>query len=95
MARFGDKGPYSVENVRIITVTQNHAEGSIGNSFAMGVKRSIEQRMHLSKINSGRQHSEKTLQKLREARARQKRTKESYKQQSESLKRWWAERKRK
>lgn len=38
MARFGDKGPYAVGNVKIITSSKNLSEGLVGNANALGHK---------------------------------------------------------
>jgi hypothetical protein len=40
MARFGDKGPYAVGNVRICTVAENHAERAAGITYEQRRKRS-------------------------------------------------------
>lgn len=44
MARFGDIGPYSIDNVKIITNGENSIEGNIGNTNALGYKHTLEAR---------------------------------------------------
>lgn len=41
MARYGDVGPYAIENVRIITNLENHHEYHIGNKHLEETKRKI------------------------------------------------------
>jgi hypothetical protein len=38
MARFGDKGPYAVGNVRIITITENLAEGVVNRNLGDSIR---------------------------------------------------------
>ena len=56
MARFGDKGPYAVENIKIITCTENVKEGMIGKQNALGSIRSDEQRVEHSQFMMGNQY---------------------------------------
>jgi hypothetical protein len=78
MARFGDRGPYAVGNVRIITQQENVAEldrtnqrlAMIGNQHLLGHKHSPETRPKISTADMGRVPSAKTRAKL-SAHARQ------------------------
>lgn len=69
MARLGDKGPYAVGNVKIITCNQNHsaqelspdargriAFAHIDNQYALGYKQSAEQRAAKSASLLGNTH---------------------------------------
>lgn len=56
MARYGDKGPYAVDNVRIVLVETNNSEGNHqGNTNAIG---------NISKGFSGQKHSIETREKI-------------------------------
>lgn len=63
MARYGDKGPYKIGNVKIITANANSSEKTI----------SIKGRKAIAKANTGnsytlgRHHSEETKQKISKA----------------------------
>ena len=74
MARYGDKGPYSKDNVRICTVKENHVE-SLEILFNkkhpwLGKKLSISHRKKISQSLLGRKfslaHKEKLSQNKRE-----------------------------
>lgn len=65
MARFGDKGPYAIGNVRICTVTENHHEAHCGKALTKqhkenlskahkGRRLTLEQRAKLSKAHKGK-----------------------------------------
>lgn len=64
MARFGDKGPYAIGNVKIITCSENSHEANSGR------KQSISERLLRSKNISqnctflGRKHSAETKRKM-------------------------------
>lgn len=63
MARHGDRGPYAVGNVKIITASQNIKEGK----GCKGLKRppfSEEHRRRLSEGHTGKKASAKTRKKL-------------------------------
>jgi hypothetical protein len=53
MARFGDKGPYAEDNVKIVTSEENHIEALIGNKFSLGCRPSSETRAKLSAAKIG------------------------------------------
>jgi hypothetical protein len=63
MARHGDRGPYAVDNVKIITASQNAAEGK-GSKGWRYPPRSVEHRKKLSGANTGNKPSAETLLKL-------------------------------
>lgn len=74
MARYEDKGPYAVGNVKIIKHEENGAERkfkfneeqkSYLSRVAMGRKISAEARLKISKANSGRKHTTEELQRMR------------------------------
>ncbi len=80
MARSGDKGPYAIGNVRIITSEANHAEmrhkpeikkqmavRMRGNTHALGKKLSKETRDKMSAAKTGVVFSEKTKNKISKA----------------------------
>ena len=46
MARFGDKGPYAVGNVKIVTANQNMSEAHIGKPKSLEFKKFITERNH-------------------------------------------------
>lgn len=69
MARYGDKGPYVVGNVKIIRHEENGSERVF--SF------NEEQKDYLSKIAVGRVHSEETKEKIAQSSKGRKHTKES------------------
>ncbi len=58
MARFGDVGPYSLSNIKIITCGANVAESNINTGC------SKETRAKLSVINSGKKMSEESRRKM-------------------------------
>ena len=57
MARFGDKGPYAVWNVKIILHSENATEGLIGNKNSLGVIPSEETRELLRIRGLGNQNA--------------------------------------
>jgi hypothetical protein len=63
MARHGDLGPYAVGNVKIVTASQNAAEGK-GSKGWKYPPRSAEHRKKLSEANTGNKPSAETLLKL-------------------------------
>lgn len=67
MARFGDKGPYAVGNVKIILHTQNLSESSFeGRSEkARGRKHSLETREKIRQGRIGWKHTPESLEKMR------------------------------
>ncbi len=80
MARNGDKGPYKIGNIRIITAQENGSEKRHsekhkrymrdimrGNSHALGKKLSKKTREKMSTSRMGRVFSEKTIRKIRRA----------------------------
>lgn len=56
MARFGDKGPYKLGNIKIIKCEKNHREGTIGKF--LGVPKSEEQKRKQSITMTGRKLTE-------------------------------------
>jgi hypothetical protein len=57
MARYGDKGPYAVGNIRICTIEENHRElrhsddhkaGMFGNDYAKGLKHTKKTKKRIS-----------------------------------------------
>lgn len=58
MARFGDQGPYAIGNVKIITCAENSREGNLGRVAL----RETKQKMSISQ--TGKKHSESTLEKM-------------------------------
>lgn len=62
MARYGDKGPYSIANCKIILCEENHSEGSLGKHFPKSDE--TKQKLRLSQL--GVKESEETKKKLRE-----------------------------
>lgn len=76
MARYGDKGPYAVGNVRIISLHENVIEACAGNSWNAGRKHSPEIRVKMSQAAIGRpatkgtkgfKHSAESKLKMRNA----------------------------
>lgn len=73
MARFGDKGPYAPNNVKIILATENLLEANIGNTHNLGKTLSLEARAKMSVARMGNQnllghkHSAETRQKISKA----------------------------
>ena len=55
MARYGDKGPYAVGNVRIVPCEVNHSE----------MRHSMETRAKMTQDRLGRKHTEATKEKIR------------------------------
>lgn len=73
MARYGDKGPYAIDNVKIITVAQNCSEN--GQSHK-GKPKSEDHKEKLSKARKGKRfkpHSKETRQKISRAMTGKKR----------------------
>ena len=66
MARFGDKGPYAVGNVKIVTCNVNNKEAAVGNKRALGVSRSKKTRVLISQKLCGRSFSLEHCSKLSE-----------------------------
>ena len=62
MARFGDKGPYSYENTKIITISKNHRENTYTHTLE------TRRKMSLSKMGNkawlGKKHSLETRKKM-------------------------------
>lgn len=54
MARFGDKGPYAIGNVKIVLSNTNNSEAKVGNKY--GVK---------NKGMSGKKHKPESIAKMR------------------------------
>ena len=80
MARYRDRGPYKVGNVKIITAEANGSEKRhtaahkekmrllmLGNSYGLGVKLSKETRAKMSRSRMGRKFSLKTRKKIAKA----------------------------
>ena len=74
MARYGDIGPYSYENTKIITQGENIAEGNRRNLRWVGKKHTKETLRKLSESHKGNRHNDETLAKMcRSQRARRER----------------------
>jgi NUMOD3 motif len=73
MSRPGDIGPYSVDNVRIITNAQNTNEAGIGNQRRLGIKHTDESKLKIAVKNKGKQpalglrHTDESKQKISKA----------------------------
>lgn len=98
MARYGDKGPYSIENVKIITCTENIKELWGREDF----RAAHALRLRGNKRALGHKHSPETLEAIRAARKGQKPnlgnkgytlSKETKLKMSEARKRYWQRRK--
>ena len=76
MARFGDKGPYAVGNVRIVTTEQNHAEQWERPEYAN----------KMSAVHKNKKYGPATRQKIREARLNTTASAETRAKMSESQK---------
>lgn len=83
MARYGDKGPYAVGNVRIVTVTENAAELWENPEHRVKVVSALRGNTH----TKGWKHTEESLAKLRAARARQVMSEATKRKISETRKR--------
>ncbi len=101
MARFGDKGPYAIDNVKICTVGENHSEAWLGKKrsaanrekirlIRLGRSPSAETRKKMSIAQTGRKHTTKSKEKM--SRARQNQAPPMYgKKHSEETKRKMSE----
>lgn len=65
MARFGDKGPYAVGNVKIILHGDNVSEAQLGNGYNVGKKLPDEHRQKIAEKSRGRKHTEEAKEKIR------------------------------
>lgn len=54
MARFGDKGPYAIGNVKIILHGENLREALVGNDHTLGLKMDLESRKRMSDAAKGK-----------------------------------------
>lgn len=73
MARFNDRGPYRIGNIKIVTNIENRAEQKVTKNTRkkmrlakLGRKLSAEHRARISKSNTGNKMSARTLIKMRE-----------------------------
>ena len=57
MARFGDVGPYSIDNIKIVTGNENIREALIGNTHLRGFVHTAETRMKNSKAQMGNKNA--------------------------------------
>jgi len=80
MARYGDIGPYSPENVRKATAEENIIESHLGR------RRPLETGLKISKANKGRIQTEEHKQKNREAQLGKKQSKEHIQKRIDSMK---------
>lgn len=70
MARYGDVGPYSKDNVRIVTNAANVREAMLGNKGWLGPRHSEATKLKMSQAGRNRpprvgwKHSEATKQKI-------------------------------
>jgi hypothetical protein len=62
MARFGDVGPYSIDNVKIILHEDNCREGNLGRNI--GRERTADHRTKISKGNLGKIRSPETREMI-------------------------------
>ncbi len=97
MARFGDKGPYSPDNVRICTVEENHKEAT--HKLSKKARAKISVIMQGNKHRLGTKCSTETKRKMSVARQGQKTSlgmKHSSKARSKmsvARRRWWFKKK--
>jgi hypothetical protein len=84
MARYGDKGPYAVGNVRIVTVAQNHAENTKG-KFKPGVKSYL--------LVKNRKPTAERIAKMRSAQLRLWSSPAHHRKMSEAARQAWQRRK--
>src|SRR6266436_2773794 len=68
MARFGDKGPYSIDNVRIILGIENTKEGHCGKIRPESTRQKISDKAKGNKRWLGKKHSDETKRKQSDAR---------------------------
>jgi hypothetical protein len=87
MARFGDKGPYALGNIKIITFCQNTVEGNIGKPI------SEKQIVAIKKANTGKKHTKEHRAKITVIMKNFRHSNISKAQISESLRNSWARRK--
>ncbi len=67
MARYGDKGPYSYNNTKIITQAENLSEGNIGHTRWVGRKHTKEALRNLSESHKGIWFSNERRAKMRKS----------------------------
>ena len=101
MARIGDKGPYSIGNVKIITHSDNLSEGLKGNKNSLGCFPSMETRRKISLAGIGNKRavgsrgnyhkrSKRTIDLMREAGKRRRPPSIATRVKiSNSIKEWW------
>lgn len=70
MARFGDRGSYAVDNVKIVTTEANLSESNRGKTLTPEHRKRIGASSLGNKYWLGRRHTAETKNKMREARLR-------------------------
>ena len=73
MARYGDTGPYSYENTKIITQAENLSEGNVGHTRWVGRKHTKETLRKLSESHMGHRPSNETRTKMRKSQSARRR----------------------
>ncbi len=91
MARFGDVGPYSVDNVRIIKHEENCREGNLGKNVSFETKNKLRQ-TRLGTFNGSREQSAKNAFKMGKGNLGRIATIETRARMSASRKRYLAQR---
>lgn len=64
MARYGDKGPYSYNNTKIITHAENTREAQLGRKHTEEAKRNMAEAKLGNKNSLGYKHTNKSKQKI-------------------------------
>ena len=93
MARFGDKGPYSLNNVRIITVGDNIREAHLGRKYSKEVRLKMSKSRIGNKNRLGKKHTPETKAKISIAKKGIKPTLETRHKLSIAQKARWRKRK--
>jgi hypothetical protein len=86
MARYNDRGPYAVGNVRIVTCTVNHKEGNKRNPKSEECKQKISRANKGKQARLGMMHSDETKAKMSAAKMGKRRTEEEKRKLSIALK---------